>query len=127
MISTPETRKVAQDALDYIIANPEQHSQHTWCSDNPTLLPESTNMCGTTMCIAGTVAYVTGGVRALVEGYYYGFLNLAEGLLGLNSEESNSIFYNMNDSSAIDQLNAIAQGDEVKFNSIESTENRGDE
>ncbi|MFJ6841387.1 hypothetical protein ACIQRE_01810 [Streptomyces griseoluteus] len=58
--NTPAT--VATAVLDAIEQNPKAFDMATWVhlSAQPALKPEDTPECGTTMCIAGWAAHLTG-------------------------------------------------------------------
>lgn len=116
MESTEATRARAQAVLDYIVMHPEQHSQETWCTDfeNPT-------SCGTTMCIAGTTLFLE-DPRMLVSRHHRGnatYSEAASDLLGLNEEEGDAIFYDMNNQRALDKLIKVANGKEFDKDDFE--------
>jgi len=94
MKSTEETRALAQEVLDYIHAHPEQHDQG------------STGMCGTTMCIAGTAAFLEWGVNAerVVYDEYGGMTEACGPLLGLEPDEAEFLFFEMMDEEGAVQL-----------------------
>lgn len=111
MKSTLETRETAQKVLDYIAEHPEEHSQAYFCHTD--------DICGTTMCIAGTAAYVTGGNDLITQIRFApverNWEQEAGPLLGLDLAEAFALFYCMDDAAAIDATRAIANGDEEKF------------
>jgi hypothetical protein len=130
MIVTEETKRVAQEAYDYIITHPEQHNQRNWLNPNGQVNPQGAsytslsalmgvplteeNLCDTTMCVAGTVDYLNSGM------VNWGCANRAADLLGLevvdgSFDEIDALFYNMDNETALNMLLAIAQGDPDKF------------
>lgn len=122
MIVTEETKKAAQDVLDYIVENPGRHDQRYFVADGSSFQFDD-NVCGTTMCIAGTAVFVTEGVNVLRE-CTFGALDFEiEGarILGLDWDEANMLFYTMDNNVAVDMTNAIAQGDAEKFHSLHSS------
>lgn len=120
MIVTEETKAVAQGVVDYIKANPEKHDQTEWIRSPKgtwgVVLTED-NFCGTTMCAAGATVFVVEGIDALNEPLYTFEVKAAD-YLGLDREEASTLFYNMSDRHALLKLEAIAAGDEERFNSI---------
>lgn len=108
------TKRVAQEALDYILMHPEKHDQDDWIS--------SKEMCDTQMCVAGTVMFNEVGILKawdIFKNSESKGVQLASDLLGLDDEEASRLFYCFDKERALDKLNALAQGDENKFNSIE--------
>lgn len=108
MESTEETRARAQAVLDYIHDNPERHEQGDWCStkDSPD------NMCGTTMCIAGTALFLHHGS---LQWYFDGMGNFSERageLLGLDWIERDVLFYQMNNEKAVQLLKKVVVGED---------------
>jgi hypothetical protein len=131
---------VAQAVLDYLHDNPEVHDQANWMNagiDRYQLLPgDSAPACGTTMCIAGTVCWITGhtlrrigSTRYLAnwsqfvrgdivayrqddgpDGSVYRVATRAAQLLGLERRQAHSLFFEEDSAAAIDRLRAIAQG-----------------
>jgi hypothetical protein len=122
MIVTEETKAAAQGVLDYIIANPEKHDQRHFVADSSSFQFDD-NVCGTTMCIAGTAVFVIEGVSALRE-CTFGSLDFEhEGarILGLDEAEATALFYTMDNEVAVDMTNAIAQGDADKFYALHNS------
>lgn len=129
MIVTDETKALAQRIVDYIIENPDKHEQAVvWGKVNYNdadevvgitdyITPsERTTICDTVMCIAGTAAYLNGGIQELSKVAYGGDWETHSGeLLGLDNREACSLFYTMNEDKAFDAVVAIASGDESKF------------
>lgn len=126
MIVTEETKANAQAVYDYIIVNPERHRQQDWIKMPDLTAYESIrmankglseeNICGTTMCVAGTNdflkrGYVSWGVsaRAAVD-------------FGLEDGEAEDLFYCMDKDLALDMVLAIAQGDADKFEQLAATD-----
>ena len=141
MIVTEETKAQAQAALDYIHAHPEKHAQNHWVGinkgnaityfwmDNLNVTEE--NLCGTTMCVAGTLVYLNEGVDGLNRLHHNtmgvvdendvvvnGWIVTGAKYLGLTSQEAYSLFFEMDEAKAVDMLTAIANGDEVKFQAL---------
>lgn len=136
MIVNEETKANAQAVLDYIHAHPEKHSQSNWVGNKQgggyfwryfdSEITETNVVCGTTMCAAGTAIYLFEGVAGLnavgnppvgalykswsqAAGHYFGFEN---------SEESDKLFFRMNEEQVVDMLSALANGDLDKFEAI---------
>lgn len=117
---TPETQAHAQAILDYHLMNPGLHDQTTWFEtpDNKAIITEE-NVCGTTMCIAGTSILLKEGMRGLnAQGRY---LQRGQYNLGLTYEEADNLFYTTTNEQAMDAVRAIAAGDPVKFQAILDT------
>lgn len=133
MYVTERTKAHAREIYDYISLNPERHSQAHWVG-----IPrddrvdyffhhydkvDETNVCGSTMCIAGTSVYLKEGIEGLNDCYNEtdkygrlgGFPRRAGFYLGLDEIEADSIFFEMSEQIALDSLLAIAEGDEEKF------------
>lgn len=120
MIVNEKTKAVAQSVVDYIKAHPESHDQREWV--NPPKgrrgIPLSEkNICGTTMCAAGTTVFIVDGAEALNEPVYTFEHNAAE-YLGLEYDEAMDLFYNMSNFHAVKQLEAIAAGDVEAFKAV---------
>lgn len=116
---------MAQDIIDFFIENPEKHAQSSVCGDGLTQLEKMDNipddLCGTTLCIAGSAVYLNEGLeglKKLVRAEYTGWDTKAAELLGLNPYESHLLFYTMDNQRAFDATNAIANGDAEKFQDI---------
>lgn len=140
MIVTEETKATAQAVLDYLIMNPEKHDQTAWAGithdteDFPTYFwsthNEATeeNLCGTTMCVAGTAVYLSDGIEGLNacgQGAIGGtnatqetWVRRGAELLGLDMVEANVLFFTLDNDKAIDMLVAVANGDEDKFHKL---------
>lgn len=117
---TEDTKANAQAVYDFIIMNPDKHDQNSWIHvedenfDGP-YDEDAVNVCGTTMCIAGTAAFLAKGeinVGTVTDD--------AEGFLGLTADEGALMFYTYNNEQALDMLNAVAQGDPDKFRAIKA-------
>ena len=90
---TPETQARAQAVFDYIHAHPEQHDQG------------SISACGTSMCIAGTAAWLEWGAEAHNHISERGGLRDACGpLLGLSATEAEYLFFETMDEERAVQL-----------------------
>lgn len=110
MIVTNETKALAQEVVDFIMANPERHNQQSWFGSAH---------CGTTMCIAGTVAMFELDVNSIKDfrlaTQNESILDFAGERLGLSHAEAHSLFFTRDNRVAFDAVNAIAQGDMDKF------------
>jgi hypothetical protein len=123
MNSTLDTRAVAQRALDYIAEHPKQHRQANWVGVDGVYAGWSGigdfNMCDTTMCIAGTVVYNEEGFdgikRMLRRDIHSDWIGVGAAYLGLDRGEAEAIFIYQDEEKVINQLRAIAEGDETKF------------
>ncbi|MFF8406941.1 hypothetical protein ACF06P_35600 [Streptomyces sp. NPDC015684] len=105
--------EVAAAVLDAIEANPHALDMGTWFwprGANKTLPPEQAPACGTTMCIAGWAAHVTGwtlvpdGMSGRKDGVTRGIEDIALDALGLTFT---NLFYDAADE-AIEGLRQIA-------------------
>lgn len=116
-----QTRANAQAVYDYIIMNPEKHNQAHWAESDSNLFVsyEEVNMCGTTMCVAGTAAYLHTNeetFNSLVRGKAgYHWEDAGQEILGLSDSQAFQLFYTMDNEIALDMINAVAQGDADKF------------
>lgn len=120
MKSTFETRKTAQDIVDYIEAHPDQHEQTTfWSAQGVRPEGASDNICDTTMCIAGTAVLLTEGLGTMIELRDGGSADEWEAkgahALGLDEHEALRLFYTMDNDAAVEAVRAVANGDQVKF------------
>lgn len=123
MIVTEETMAAAQAVVDYIIEHPEQHDQrffvgvpsikHDGQRVEAGRLPDE-NICGTTMCIAGTAVYTSRSTE-MVKCVENGFEPEAAEILGLNEDECDMLFFTMDNNVALDMTIALAHGDSEKF------------
>lgn len=110
---------LAQEVLDYIAEHPERHYQRSWFYAPV----ESTEpICGTTMCVGGTVIFLTEGfpaLRNLIRGSDINesrMIDEAAGAhLGLTQEEYDKLFYTMSEERAIEGLRFLANDDIVGF------------
>ena len=111
MISTPETRAHAQEILDQIHAEPSSHDQSTFAS------PSDVNSCGTTACVAGWSAMLSGWSMADVQ--HAALLEIhklektAQSNLGLTDGEANYLFYAVREESAVQALKKIVAAEET--------------
>jgi hypothetical protein len=127
MIINEDTKAMAQAVVDYIESHPDKHEQASWFGkkftgpdgeeDNMGFAYEQTvspTACGTTMCVAGTALWLDAGMpdKIVIPTFPD---ELAAPLLGLNEEEAYALFFNMDESRALDMLRALANGDEHKF------------
>lgn len=116
--TTPEITEMRQKVLDQILAHPEQHNQNNF--------GEKTE-CGTTMCIAGwavtldpntEVSFFTDyplvNPRVITENGPMDIEYRAGELLGLeDSYEQVSLFYDMDNDSALRRLKHLADTGEL--------------
>ena len=120
--------KHAQDILDYIDTHPQEHNQFSWAeagSAESSRLSED-EFCGTTMCIAGTSVFLNEGNKGLfMRDRWLTSLELRSGIdrkaaknLGLDTYQAWSLFYQWNESVALDLLRCVAAGDEKKFQDV---------
>ncbi|MFJ6730031.1 hypothetical protein ACIQPQ_34540 [Streptomyces sp. NPDC091281] len=107
--STPAA--VAAAVLDAIEARPQNFSMHSWhwqANGDASLLPSEEPGCGTTMCVAGWAAHVTGwtlrGSRGFKDGDARDVEDIAQDALGL--EYANLFYYSAED--AVEALRGIA-------------------
>lgn len=114
----------AQVLVDYFEAHPERHRQTKWVAQNGDDVFHAAdvekNFCGTTMCIAGAAAYFmsdTETFKELVEGDE-SWTRIGGRILGLDSDESEKLFYNLDNASALDMLRAVAADDMNKFERV---------
>lgn len=104
-----QTQARAQAAFDFLSQNPKNHNQQWYISGATDVPLTEENLCGTTMCVAGTVEWQA-------HGYVTDFAFSAGAmLLGLKYNEAENLFYASNNDEALDMLSAIANGDESKF------------
>jgi hypothetical protein len=113
-----ETKKHAQDILDFIAFNEEgvTHDQSVWWGRAGILNPPGGNVCGTTMCVAGTSTYLIEGIQGLHDSF--NIEHCARVNLGLEQDESRFLFYETNNRLSLDCLRALASGDQQKFHEI---------
>jgi hypothetical protein len=128
MIINETTKANAQAVLDYIEQHPEKHDQGNWFGENVTMNDGETgnlsygygeeidpNVCGTTMCIAGTALWLKAGMPNKIVIPDFPDQEAAP-WLGLESEEeTHALFYNMDENAAVNMLRGMANGDEHKF------------
>ena len=114
----------AQVLVDYFEAHPERHRQIKWVAQNGDDVMRvddvEKNFCGTTMCIAGAAAYFmsdTATFKELVEGDE-SWARVGGRILGLDEDEAEKLFYNLDNASALDMLRAVAADDMPKFERI---------
>ncbi|MFD7793595.1 hypothetical protein [Streptomyces sp. NPDC059759] len=113
-VTVPDTpAQVAGAVLDAIEGNPAAFNMGAWFwprGARQTLLPEQTPACGTTMCIAGWTAHLTGwtllsdGLSGSRDGVTDEIADIAAEALGLTMH---NIFYDSADE-AIECLREIA-------------------
>jgi hypothetical protein len=123
---TPETRELATGVLEYLRQHPEKHCQASFVGvdddgeimDATTRITEN-NFCDTTLCVAGTAVFLAQGLEGLNRHIVNGqWDETAAPLLGLNDEEASILFYTMSDETALEMLEAVANGDEVRFHEV---------
>jgi len=128
MFSNESTRETAQRVLDFINANPAVHRQTTYFGDRV----NTENYCGTTMCVAGTALYVEYGINSPMSFYEHpvfgrrgndhtgnSYAKVAGPLLGFeNADESDAIFYEMDNERAVQKLKHLVTGDLMAFDAM---------
>jgi len=113
MQSTEATRALAQRVLDFIHEHPEHHDQGSIDMNGP--------QCGTTMCIAGTAAWLTWGDKSgdiiyTGTGAPVGLIKVGS-LLGLSHNEAEDLFFNTSDNEkAVQKLKHIIVGEPFELN-----------
>lgn len=135
MIVNDSTKAHAQDIIDYLMKYPEKHEQGSYVgemktdehgyeySDDRLDDVNEDNFCNTTMCIAGTSAFLVEGIDGLnefVDSRWQDAANKAGERLGLDRHEQEAIFLTMDSNRALDRLRAVAEGDEEKFLSFDA-------
>lgn len=103
MRSTETRRALAESVLNYIAEHPEKHDQSSFFSGDP-------NECGTTMCIAGTAAFLN--AQATLNWASGNTEEKAQRLLGLNTAEKEALFFEMDNGIALTRLKKVAIGEE---------------
>lgn len=100
-------QETAQAVLDIIRFNPEHHDQGHWDSD-----------CGTTRCIAGWVAYIH--PELLLAGHSRDFAFPIAGRHGLDitCEDSDRLFWLMNEDKAAYALEYLAKGEPIDWEAV---------
>lgn len=126
MQPTLEHKEHAQEILDYIMANPDQHDQNNFWTGTK---GQTKNVCDTAMCVAGTSVYLKEGVEGMWKASdkddydSVSFYQKAGDNLGLSEDERYKLFYCFNNEYAVDMLRAVAAGDEDKFHAIREAYN----
>lgn len=123
VISEARGPELAAEILSAIRSDPAQHSQNIW--------GERTHSCGTTMCVAGWAAYLTGhahyeGLRhpndeemlLLLGTTDYDFVGLGAELLGIDEDDASKLFYYYNDQGALRAMEHIAAGEPIPWKDI---------
>ncbi len=118
-ISKARGKELAAEIVNVIKAHPEQHFQASWGEGNE---------CGTTACIAGWAAFLTGkahyevdsqgGMSLLTENGFMDFDEISAKLLELNQETADKLFFYYNNEGALKALEHIAAGEEVPWSEI---------
>lgn len=122
------TKANAQGVYDYLIMNPDKHDQDLWVKDEDGLAvhnPSRVDSCGTTMCIAGATAYLYSSAaefNRLIQGETATdmdrWIRVGMRHLGLTRVQASQLFFVMDNETALDMLNAVANGDAKKFRAI---------
>ena len=112
---TEQTQAMAQKVLDSITEHPEQHDQSNF-------------FCGTAKCIAGWALHHAYGISSGTEFWdRFGpealdnqaaaetYTEMAAPLLGLDDEEAQHLFYEMDETMAVQKLKHVIVGDEEGF------------
>lgn len=107
---------LAQEIIDYWDAHPGFHEQESWVGGKVPYAED--DVCGTTMCAAGTAVFLAHGpsaVKQTLSGISdMSFAEQARDLLGLNYAESDALFYSNNEQ-ARNMMQALAIGDRDRF------------
>ena len=122
MNTITDAQMQAQAVLNVIQNHPERHDQANW--------GEHTD-CGTTMCVAGHIAYMNGvaDFREVLEEPYRTILYMkpeihmdfddyAGDKLNLPEWDRELLFYDCNEDQAIEALEYIAAGKEIDWETI---------
>lgn len=105
--------ELARAILDILEEDPDLHSQEVW---------GVRNFCGTTMCIAGHAAYLTGKAEFvdnislnITDSDFEGkdFCELGAHLFGLDEDTAEQLFFEYNNKRALAGLKQIADGAKV--------------
>lgn len=120
---TDSTKFIATEILDYLERFPERHNQNQWVTDAGDVDKLSTTqMCNSTMCIAGTAVWLTTPLKEFKNLAYRNdeesFEKKAASLLGLDATEADQLFYTEDEAQALDALRAVAEGDEDEFERV---------
>lgn len=123
MIVTEETKAAAQAVVDYLTVYPERHEQSTvWGDEDGNEITSKADeqcpddICGTTLCIAGTTLFLDGGIEAVKETVRKNtWITDAGAKLGLDWGEAYELFHTWDEQKAFDATVAIANGDQDKF------------
>lgn len=125
MKSTERTRQTAQNVLDWIHDNPQQHNQELVHSQL------GSDTCGTTMCIAGNLlaqkyglqtghdfrrwwddnGYEQVQIPGFKDRHAYAWVRTAGQELGLTQDEAWDLFYTLDNEDAVQKLKHIVVGE----------------
>jgi len=118
-ISQARGKELAAEIVNVIKSNPDGHDQQSW--------GEGTD-CGTTACIAGWAAFLTGkahyevdehgGYSLLTENGFMDFDEVSAKLLELNQETADKLFFYYNNEGALKALEYIAAGEDVPWSEL---------
>lgn len=129
-MSTFEQQALAQQVLDYIEAHPEEHDQMTWGKQTA---------CGTSMCIAGTAAFLAGVAKFVqydnkdvpeVEAIIKldanlidskesdPFVKVGADLLGLDIADADRLFFCWDEEKAKEALRYVANGKQIDWQKV---------
>jgi len=117
---TDETKRFARKTLKWLRNHPENHDQGNFISgrlDEP-------NLCGTTMCVAGTVVYLKYGLDAKKIRRY---VNEGRAALGLSLGEAEVLFYEMDEGRALAKLEKVANGEQFTEEDFKTASSSGED
>lgn len=127
MISDKKHRNLARQILNFIEDHPGLHNQqwfvngdletqfYSWANDEDANIPKHTtdlDVCGTTMCIAGSAVFIGSGVEAFSDHIIGKSAWESSGarLLGLDYNESRALFFEFNNDRALRKLEKVKDG-----------------
>lgn len=118
MKTNKKIREHALEVYEYILKNPEHHSQKNFFS-GPDV---ATVSCGTTMCVAGTSQFLAyGNFQTARDSNSSGEESALR--LGLETErEVNALFYEMNEEAALAKLRKIVLGKSFSKKDLKTTD-----
>jgi hypothetical protein len=125
MIVTEATKELASRILNYWVRTGD-HNQRFWVENSAvevTNLDDDFNICNSSMCAAGTAVFLSvskNEFKDLARNHWGNdamWTGKAAPLLGLDDQEAHKLFYSK-DESALEMINAIADGDAERFAEI---------
>jgi hypothetical protein len=129
---TPETTEQARRVYTYIALNPKIFEMNSWFSvegyepnehAEAAVIDLSANVCNTTMCLAGTQVFLSGGKEALKRLAEEDIdmvadateMNRAAAAFGLSPDEGYDLFVNTNNEQAFEIISGLARGSAEEF------------